>query len=232
MSRKSAFRVQIDTTDVLSAADSLEGVTVDQMTRATVAAVNQVAGRGYATARKKMIAGINLTDEYLQQRMQFEPATDPRRPVAYVVARGRNTTLGSYGSRQVIQPVRWPNGSFTPGAMAANPRKPGTLLPWKERKGDSLRGIPVNQKQAGLSVEVTRGKRKTISYAFLIPKNGVMLSVKRKRGTRNKIETLYGPSVYQLFRASLSDDFLRALADDLSTTALDLTYEELKKALQ
>lgn len=232
MARKSSFRVQIDTADVLQAADRLDSVTVQTLGRTTLAAVNQVAQQGYASARKKMIAGINLSDDYLQQRMQFEPATNAQRPVAYVVARGRNTTLGSYGGRQMMQPVRFPNGSFVPGALGKNPRKPGALLPWKERKGDPLRGIPVNQKQAGLSVEVTRGRRKTISYAFVIPKNGVMLSVKRVRGTRNKVEPLYGPSVYQLFRASLSDDFLRALADDLSTTVLDLTYEELAKALR
>ncbi len=50
-------------------------------------------------------------------------------------------------------------------------------------------------------------------------------------GTRRKIEVLYGPSVYQLFRAALDTSFLTNVSDRLSKTVVTLTTDELKKAL-
>jgi len=228
---RGSFVVKIDATQLEGVAQALGRLDAATLGQASLTAVNTVAEPAYKDARAKMNAGINLPDSYLQERMAFEPATDPLMPVAVILARRRATTLGRYGAVQLTQVVKYPNDLFTPGKMGVNPRKPGSPLPWKLRTGDPSRSIPVDRKQAGVSVEVTRGSRKAISYAFVIHKNGVNLLVERVKGTRRKVEALYGPSVYQLFRAALSDDFLAQVTERLGKTVVTLTEEELRKAL-
>ncbi len=71
--------------------------------------------------------------------------------------------------------------------------------------------------------------------AFMMVHNGNMLVMTRKPGTTGKkrgdLKALYGPSVYQLFRAALDDAFLNDVADRLGKTVVALTADELKKAL-
>jgi hypothetical protein len=233
MARLSSFSVTVDTIAVEEVAQSLGRIDGAALGRAAMTAVNTVAEQAFNDARKKMNEGINLTDAYLQANMSFTPATDTVKPTAVVTARREHSTLTRYGAQQLTKPVRFPNGSFTSGTMGKNPRKAGAMLPWKLRTGDESRGIPVNMKQAGLSVEVTRGSRKPISYAFVIRgRNGNLLTAKRVPGTRRKIEVLYGPSVYQLFRAALDTTFLADVADRLSKTVVTLTADELKKAME
>ncbi|MGH7461959.1 MAG: hypothetical protein ACREMA_13170, partial [Longimicrobiales bacterium] len=143
-----------------------------------------------------------------------------------------------YGAQQLTRPVKYPNDSFKPGVMGKNPRKAGTLLPWKLRVGNEALGIPVGMKQNGISVEVTRGGRKPITSVqsfFIRGRSGNMLVMTRKPGTTGKkrgdLKALYGPSVYQLFRAALDDTFLTNVADNLSKSVVTLTVDELKKAL-
>lgn len=236
--RQSAFSVTVDTLTLREVADSLAHLDDATLGRAAMTAVNQVAEKAFADAKAKMNAGINLPDRYLDERMAFEPATDPSKPTARVVARGRLTTLTQYGAQQLTRPVRFPNDSFKAGAMGRNPRKAGSLLPWKLRVGNSALGIPVGMKQAGISVEVTRGGRKPITSVqsfFVRGRSGNMLVMTRKPGTSGKkrgdLTALYGPSVYQLFRAALDEPFLNDVADRLGKTVVSLTADELKKAL-
>ncbi|WP_316150056.1 phage tail protein [Cupriavidus sp. BIC8F] len=237
--RASAFQVTIETATLQEVADSLAHLDDATLGRAAVTAVNQVANKAYADARQKMNAGINLPDSYLDDRMSVEPATDPAKPTAKILARGRSTTLTQYGATQLTRPVKYPNDSFKAGAYGMNPRKPGKSLEWKLRIGNAKLGIPVGMKQDGISVEVTRGARKPItkvqSFFLRAKKSGNLLVMTRKPGTSGKkrgdLRSLYGPSVYQLFRAALDEAFLDDVADRLGKTVVALTADELKKAL-
>jgi hypothetical protein len=238
MAGRLSFNVAVEIATLEEVANSLAHVDDAALGRAAVTAVNTVAQKAFGDAKAKMNAGINLPDSYLDERMAFEPATDPGKPTAKVLARARNTTLTQYGATQLTRPVKYPNDSFTAGAMGKNPRKAGTLLPWKLRVGNAALGIPVGMKQDGISVEVTRGSRKPITSVksfFVRGRNGNMLVMTRKPGTTGKkrgdLKALYGPSVYQLFRAALDEAFLNDVADRLGRTVVELTADELKKAL-
>lgn len=232
MSERGSFVVKVDVAEVTRLADGLGSLDAAAFGRVATGAVNTVAEQAFKDARQKMIAGISLTETYLDDRMTFTPATESIAPVATVTARKRHTSLTTYNAKQLTQPVKYPNGSFTAGKMYKNPRKAGAFLPWKPRTGDESRGIPVDMKGAGVSVEVTRGAPKPISYAFVIQgRNGNKLVVERVPGTKRKVEVLYGPSVYQLFRAALTTDFLENVSERLSKTVVTLSAEEIKKAL-
>ncbi|WP_354684443.1 phage tail protein [Cupriavidus necator] len=238
MAGRLSFNVKVDTVTLEEIADSLAHLDDATLGRAAVTAVNRVALKADADARQKMNAGINLPDSYIDERMAVELATDPAKPTARILARARNTTLTQYGATQLTRPVKYPNDSFTAGAMGKNPRKAGARLPWKLRVGNAALGIPVGMKQDGISVEVTRGSRKPITSVqsfFVHGRNGNMLVMTRKPGTTGKkrgdLKALYGPSVYQLFRAALDETFLNDVADRLGRTVVELTVDELKKAL-
>lgn len=229
-----SLRVEVNTKTVASLADRLDLVDGQALGRVGLEAVNEVADRTYERSLDRMLQGINLTDQYLRERMAVSPATNAAAPRATIAARIRHTTLGRYGYKQLVQPVRYTNAAISNliGKLGDNPRKPGSLLPWKARTGDAYRGIPSDYKQAGISVEVVKGRRKEISYAFVIPTAGGPLAVKRIKGTRRKVEALYGPSVYQLFNHALDDDFLESIGDDLEATVVKGATETIGKILK
>lgn len=199
------FSIVITATEVAKVAESLAKFDANTLGVASVRAVNAVTDRAYDTATSRMIAGINLTQQYVDQRMHVRHASDPRKPEAEIVASSkasRGTTLGTYGAKVITKAVNWSNGSFTPGAFGPNPRKPGSLLPWKPRIGDAQRGIAPDLKAAGFTASVIRGRIDQFPNAFVIPVGGRLLTVSRAKGTR-KIKTLYGPSVLQLFRTTV-----------------------------
>lgn len=184
-----------------------------------VRAVNEVTDRIYDTARSRMNAGINLTDEYLRENMEVRHATDNGRPRAVIAARFRATTLARYDAKQLVQPVKWTNDR-----IASAGHKTGKWPGWTKRKGDEMRGIPPDMKQAGVSVEVTRGVRKPVlgAKAFLMPlKNGNGMGVFVRQGPGKKnYRHLYAPSVYQLFRTQV-DAMFDDIGTDLAETVLD-----------
>ena len=235
---RTGFSVTVATSELEEVANSLSHLDDATLARAAVTAVNQVTSKAFVDARAKMNAGINLPDSYLDSRMAFEPATETGKPTARITARYRHTTLTQYGAQQMTRVVKYPNESIPVGAMGKNPRKAGALLPWKARIGNEALGIPVGMKQAGVSVEVTRGARKQITKVqsfFIRGKGGNMLVMTRKPGTSGKgkgdLQALYGPSVYQLFRAALDETFLNDVAVRLGSTVAALTADELRKAL-
>ncbi|QRQ86252.1 phage tail protein [Cupriavidus oxalaticus] len=236
--RSSSFSVTVETATLKEVADSLSHLDGATLGRAAMTAVNQVALKAFSDAKGKMNAGINLPDSYIDDRMAFEQAMDPAKPVARILARARNTTLTQYGAQQMTRVVKYPNDSFKAGAMGKNPRKAGALFPWKLRVGNAARGIPVGMKQDGISVEVKRGSRKPVTSVkafFVRGRNGNLLVMSRKAGTSGKrrgdLKSHYSLSVYQLFRAALDETFLNDVAVRLGSTVAALTADELRKAL-
>lgn len=232
------------------------------------AAVNDTAQRTFDEARRQMLSRVNLSDAYVRERMDVEPANDLRNPVATVVAfrqGGRRKGMRGVNLRQYAAVVQqavnnWSNNGVATNSgrtifgtaqeqghrkagvgpsqrtkMYPNPRKPGGWLPFIARTGNPALQIPVGRKQAGVSVEVAKGARKTIQYAFMqrMP-NGQILVMARNKGDhkgKGKIHALSSLSVWQLFKANMATiiPFAQAKLEDAVGAALD---EQIKKVVE
>lgn len=223
-----AFRVTIDTRELDALGARLAELTPAQLAASLVDAINATTDRAYELGRSRMLAGINLTDDYVQRKMRVEHATEGN-PVATIVASGARkdmTSLSHYGAMQETKKVTWTNewiaARHTFGAW------PG----WTRRTGAPGVGIEVGQKADGKTVEVTRGKRKRLGSQFSIPgkkdNDGNLLIFRRTES--GKLQSLTGPSVYQLFRvaAGLIED---QVGDDLQSSIAEAAEFALSKAL-
>lgn len=212
------YALKIDAAQVVKLGERLAQVSGEEIGRASVTALNEVVDRTYELARDKMIAGINLTDDYLRRRMTLQHAT-PGKPVASITASGaRNATtvLGRYDAKPVI--------------VANNKGRPG--------KGNKALGIPPGQKQAGVTVEVTRGQISDgfVPRGFLLPLNrgteaggnGMGVFARTKDG---KLRHRYGPSVYQLFAYQV-ERIVNDVTDDLEDTLAEQVDLALQKAIE
>ena len=212
------YALKIDAAQVVKLGERLAQASGEEIGRASVTALNEVVDRTYELARDKMIAGINLTDDYLRRRMTLQHAT-PGKPVASITASGaRNATtvLGRYDAKPVI--------------VANNKGRSG--------KGNKALGIPPGQKQAGVTVEVTRGNVSDgfVPRGFLLPLNrgteaggnGMGVFARTKDG---KLRHRYGPSVYQLFAYQV-ERIVNDVTDDLEDTLAEQVDLALQKAIE
>lgn len=226
MAKVSMFNVKVDVNEIEALADRLGAIDAQGLSHVIVDTLNQVGEETFVLARRRMTAQINLSEEYVGSRMVFNKATTSGRvPSAEIIAKGQNTFLtglGHYGALQESREARW---SMEDGK--AKGYNIGPWPKWEERKGDPGRGIDSGEKQAGVSVEVTRGSRKMMGNAFTIPGKkhsdgspvvfvgkgvpGKGVMDRKRRESRQAVRALYGPSVYQLFRAAASD-----LSDDVT----------------
>lgn len=186
----------LDLSGALDLSQHIGTLTGRQIGLAGIDALNETIDRTFDLARSRMIAGINLSDDYLRRKMTVAHAT-PEKPQASITAVGTQTPLSQFGATQLVRPVNWSNERIL-GMGIRFGKWPG----WTQRKGAPSVGIQVNQKGAGRSVEVSRGSRKPISYAFSIPgktdNDGNLLMFTRDQVT-GKLDTRLGPGVYQLF---------------------------------
>ncbi len=200
--------VTIDFSELKGLGDRLSTVDGEAIGAAALASVNSVTERAYTAARKRMIAGINLPDAYLRERMSITPASDPEKPLAVIRAAYKHTVLGRYAPQQLTRPA----GS--------------------RGKGDRSRAIPAGLRGAGISIEVTRGSRKPISNAFIMPlKNGNGIGVFVRDPGSKSPRILYGPSVWQLFRSTI-DVIKGSIVDDLESTTINALGKLVKDALR
>lgn len=212
------YALKIDATQVVKLGERLAQASGEEIGLASVTALNEVVDRTYELARDKMIAGINLTDDYLRRRMTLQHAT-PGKPVASITASGaRNATtvLGRYDAKPVI--------------VVNNKGRPG--------KGNKALGIPPGQKQAGVTVEVTRGQISDgfVPRGFLLPLNrgtetggnGMGVFARSRDG---KLRHRYGPSVYQLFAYQV-ERIVNDVTDDLEDTLAEQVDLALQKAIE
>lgn len=175
-----SFAVVIDTKKLERAADTLTKLDSRVIGNATLGAVQDVTQRAYDESLRRMTSRVNLTRQYVEERMLVEAANDPNRPEGKVIALrtgGRRPGIRPVNLRQyapiVSQQAALPNPSgqrafkmkdgrdaYLP--FSQNPRKPGGFLPFVKRTGSSLLNIPVGKKQGPMSVEVVKGQRKTL----------------------------------------------------------------------
>lgn len=219
----------VDVRQLQAFAKGLEDATTEGLGQAVVQSVNDVVDRSYDLARTRINAGINLTDDYVRRKMRVEHAT-PGRPVASIIAIGGaagTTNLSHYAPQQVLRDVNWSNARIQAMGMTF-----GAWPGWTRRTGSQTLGIKPDQKAAGRSVEVGRGKRKAIGPAFAIPgkKDSEGNYLVFRRTAAGKIESLVGPSVYQLFRYQIPL-ISEGIETDLASTLVEYAEAELQKAL-
>lgn len=188
------FAVVIETTELERTTERLVALDDETIGRASIRAVNEVTDRAFSESVKRMTTRVNLTQDYVRQRMDVEPANDPRNVEAKIIA------FRSGGRRRAVRPVNlrqyspviaqtftnWRNTGEArnsgkriainmpaPGPRPAlmpfstNPRARQKQLPFILRTGNQMLNIPVGRKAESLSVEVLAGRRKTVK-----PKNG------------------------------------------------------------
>lgn len=228
MARRNAFRITINTDPLVAFGDRLSRLTPEQLGSYVVDAINETVDSAYELGRQRILNGINLTDEYIRRKMQVEHAT-AKKPTASIVAFGGRafmTNLSHYGAMQETKNVNWSNSRIQLMGIEFG-RWPG----WTKRTGNAALGIPVDQKAKGRSVEVIKGRRKTIKPAFGIPgkvdADGAPV-VFRRDG--DKVKALTGPSVYQLFRVA-AEQIEDQVAGDLEQSVIDVAERRLREEL-
>jgi hypothetical protein len=227
---RGAFQVEIDVSRVERLAGRLQDLGGEDFGRMAVRVVNEVADETYDLARPRMIERINLTDQYVRDRMSVRHATNPDAPRASVVASGSRaalTTLARYDGRQAVKQVNWSNASIA-GMGKTFGRWPG----WTRRIGDERRGIAPDSKGDGSTVQVTRGSTKGLSKTFFMPlRNSDAMGIFMRTGKGDKdYKHLYGPSVYQLF-AYTAGQILEQVGDNLEDRVATEAERLLEKAL-
>jgi hypothetical protein len=163
-----------------------------------------------------MNAGLDLTDQYLQDRMAVTKAS-PGKASAEISAARRAQGLSHYSPVQLVQPAT------------------------KRAKGSTARGIPPGNKAAGVAVTVRTGAPKTLksSKVFLAPSikdsEGNPFVMRRVGGRtasgKTRMQRVLGPAVYQLFAHQLpplAQDAEEMLAEELLLNAERELLKELK----
>lgn len=223
------FAIKLDITQVVKAADALSRVSVDELADAMVFAINGTLDKAYELSERRMLSGINLTEQYVESRLETTEATR-NRPVGQIAAPiGRKylTNLSHYDPQQLNVPVNWTN-AYIEANHGFSPW-PG----WTKRTGAQSIGIAADRKASGRSVSVVRGQRKRVATAFAIPgkkdSEGNNLMFRRSRGTE-KIEALLGPSVYQLFRIA-AGEIEDQVGDEFESAVVEEANKVLNKIL-
>jgi len=176
-----AFAVVVNTLQVKEVADRVAKINSEEISRASLGAVNQVAERTFTESRRLMTQRVNLTEAYVRERMAIEAANDVKKPTATIIAfrsGGRRKGVRPVNLRQYFPLYEYKSSRPNPGGrrkvfamrdgrlatspLTANPRAPDKKLPFILRTGNSILNIPVGQKPGKLSVSVLKGQRKVI----------------------------------------------------------------------
>lgn len=213
------FKISLTSTDLESVASSLRHLGADALGNAALTAVNSVASRTYESTIAGMIAGINLSEEFVRAKTELALATDPKDATATLLANGNSAqpaTLNTYGAAVVTAPVK--NA--------------------KRARGNASIGVPKGYRAIGFDVSVGRGKTDFFSQSksggtyFFIARmpNGQLLTVARAKDARGKgsLQGLYGPSVLQLFNFQITKN-VDAITQDLTDTFSNEVQNEVDK---
>lgn len=180
------LEITIDAAAITALSARFEQLDAAAFGELAVASVNDTADAVYELVVPRMTGVINLSPDYVRDRMEVQHATSADNARATIVASYRKnymTSLARYQPRQVVVATRSGKG-----------------------KGDASRGIAAGMKAAGVSVEVTRGARKMVDSgrSFLIKlNNGNGFGVATRHGAgRDNYRVRHGPSVYQLFKVA------------------------------
>ena len=211
---RSLTAVKISVEQILEAADRVGQIGGDDLTKAAVSTLNEVMGRTYDLARQRITASINLSDSYVRTRFELDPASAAKLQATITARGGKSdmTRLMRYDGQMVVAPMKSRRKSRATGRL----------------------GLAPGMKQAGVTVQVRVGDTKEVQKGFLMPlraggQDGQLFGVFKRRN--GKIEHLYGPAVYQLFRYQ-ADAIGDEVADDLEATMMEYVDRKTQGALE
>jgi hypothetical protein len=180
--------------EAFEAADKLDALARRAVLQVSaVDAVNAVAVRFDETARRAMNQGLNLSDDYVAQRMRLTKAAGALAR-AEIVARGDLTIIAHYPHKQL--------------------RAAGSAV----RSGRS-RG----RRPSGVAVEIKKGQASFQPQWFTMRLRNSGKTRLFVRTSEGQAKHLYGPSPYSLFRFQVDtrqDDLLEDLARTAADFAL------------
>lgn len=226
------FSIKVDASAVNKLASDLSKIDGADLGSAVRDAINETTESAYKLSRQTILRGINLTENYVERRMETRPATKNKTSSEIVALGGRKfmTNLSHYGAMgNETNPVRWSNERI----LRERAKKFSPWPGWARRDGSEARGIPAGRKAYTMSAEVVKGARKSIGKKFILSKNikdseGNPLVFKRE-GSR--IDALYGPSVYQLFRSTIPL-VIEGVGDELERNVLNFAEREFRKIIE
>ena len=67
---RAGFSIKIDVDQLAALANRLGTITPEKLGEFVTVALNQTADSAYELGRKRMLNGINLTDEYVKRKLQ------------------------------------------------------------------------------------------------------------------------------------------------------------------
>ena len=237
-----SFTIKVDTGLLDDLAEDLASTTgniAEGMARGVNAAAKVIRKESVA----KVISQVNLKEPYVNPRVTLDQEAKPELPTAVIGAPMRGTLLDRFDSHQQVYANVWTAAKYAAkfGSIAAPaplPTKNGKrrMLPWIPRKGDSLRGIPVGKKQAGITATIKAGGDKDhFKHVFLIPARRAgqdgskFVTLSRPKGG-GAPKAKYGPSVDQVVKGVWRDGE-KQIAETLGDSVLAEVSSELIKGL-
>lgn len=215
-----SFNVKFDVQQLEELSASLGKIASGVEGDVAVKALNAAAQRTFDEARKRMISKVNLTDEYVRDKMTFREGTVDTLQATISVEGSdtRDTPLTRFDTQMVLA---------------------GASSPKSKLKGNAALGIPVGLKQAGVKVEVTRGNASSgfVPRGFLLPlkkgkeAGGNGFGVFSRRKVDGKPKHRYGPAVYQMFKVesgSMLGEVEEWLSDSLENYVKDFMERQLR----
>lgn len=235
-----AFEIRIDASALDGFADRLGSLDAEKLSGALVDGINEVAESSYDLARRSITGGVNLTDAYVQRRMELKKAT-PSQPTAVIMApfgKKNLTNLSHYGADVgETKAVNWSNERIVAEVFRGKERF-GPWPGWTRRTGAAHMDIPVGRKAYKMTAEVVRGSRKSIGKKFTLPgkrdTEGNPLVFERigpgGKSGKGSLQSLLGPSVYQLFRVAAERIELE-VEEDLRAAVVQAAERSFREAL-
>lgn len=126
--------ITIDVTQIEALAERVLRLDSSLLGQVALRSVNRTAQAGFKEAKRQMLSGVNLSQRYVDERMDVEEATDPQNPVATIIAfrpggKRRPATkpvnLRQYDPQIKRQPNNWTNDGALrrTGAQVFRPTK-------------------------------------------------------------------------------------------------------------
>lgn len=165
----------------------------------------------------KIVSQVKLPLSYVEDRVDAVEEATPQHLIATISADKRGTNLSRYNAEQLTRDIVWTLEKYIAVFGSRNYQPPirnksgNWFYPrYIHRTGDARRGIAKGKKAAGVRIAVK--KSTDLKHVFLLPtmrpgqNESKFVLAQRTGASRNKIKSLYGPSVDQMINRVWASD--------------------------
>lgn len=193
--------VKIDVTSLANLAKRLGQLDGEGLGRVAATALNNIIDPAYDLARSRMSAGINVTDQYMRDKMKVSHAS-PSVPKASITAAGDQTGLSHYN----------------PIARAPSAGQRGIGVNVTVTRGGTK---PVKSKRVFIAPNLKDSEGNPFVFRRLAG---------RTKTGKSRLQRVLGPAVYQLF-AHQMPALIPEAEEALGNELLDAVEQEILKAI-